>query len=193
MAPVRQHYEQGLRGDPAQEVCEHTLRTASLAQRYQRNVQLSLFSCVFSVILSILIWPSLPFSSVGLSCVPQPLQILYPTLLCVLVAQPCLTLGDPMDCSPARFLCPWDFPGKNTEVGCHALLQGIFLTQGSKPELLHCGQILYHLSHQGSLYLTLLSNCLNLAFATWKNSILRWTLLHLPGLLLKKKNVGDYM
>ena len=132
MAPVRQHYEQGLRGDPAQEVCEHTLRTASLAQRYQRNVQLSWFSCVFSVILSILVWPSLPFSSVGLSCVPQPLQILYPTLLCVLVAQPCLTLGDPMDCSPARFLCPWDFPGKNTGVGCHALLQGIFPTQGSK-------------------------------------------------------------
>ena len=32
---------------------------------------------------------------------------------------------------PARFLCPWDSPGKNTGVGCHALLQGIFLTQGS--------------------------------------------------------------
>ena len=31
----------------------------------------------------------------------------------------------------ARFLCPWDSPGKNTRVGCHALLQGIFLIQGS--------------------------------------------------------------
>ena len=31
---------------------------------------------------------------------------------------------------PARLLCPWDSPGKNTGVGCHALLQGIFLTQG---------------------------------------------------------------
>ena len=41
-------------------------------------------------------------------------------------------------------------PGKNTEVGCHALLQGIFSTQGSNPGLLHCKQILYHLSHQGS-------------------------------------------
>ena len=30
----------------------------------------------------------------------------------------------------ARLLCPWDSPGKNTGVGCHALLQGIFLTQG---------------------------------------------------------------
>ena len=34
---------------------------------------------------------------------------------------------------PARLLCPWDFPGKNTGVGCQALLQGIFLTQGSNP------------------------------------------------------------
>ena len=37
---------------------------------------------------------------------------------------------------PARFLCPWDFPGKNTGVGCHFLLQGIFPTQESKPSLL---------------------------------------------------------
>ena len=38
---------------------------------------------------------------------------------------------------PARLLCPWDFPGKNTEVGCHFLLQGIFPTQRLKPHLLH--------------------------------------------------------
>ena len=38
---------------------------------------------------------------------------------------------------PARLLCPWDSSGKNTRVGCHALLQGIFLTQGSNPGLLH--------------------------------------------------------
>ena len=36
------------------------------------------------------------------------------------------------------------------ELTCHILLQGIFLTQGSKPGLLHCRQILYYLSHQGS-------------------------------------------
>ena len=40
--------------------------------------------------------------------------------------------------------------GKNTGVGYHALLQGIFPTQGSNPGLLHCRRILYHLSHQGS-------------------------------------------
>ena len=45
---------------------------------------------------------------------------------------------------------PWDFPGKNTGVGSHFLLQGIFLTQESNPGLLHCRQILYCLSHQGS-------------------------------------------
>ena len=37
---------------------------------------------------------------------------------------------------PARFFCPWDFPGKNTGVGCHFLLQRIFPTQGSNPCLL---------------------------------------------------------
>ena len=50
----------------------------------------------------------------------------------------------------ARLLCPWDFPGKNTGVSCHALLHGIFPTQGSNPGLPHCRQILYHLSHRGS-------------------------------------------
>ena len=43
--------------------------------------------------------------------------------------------------------------GKNTGMGCHFLLQGIFPTQGSNLALLHCRQILYHLSHQGSLIL----------------------------------------
>ena len=50
----------------------------------------------------------------------------------------------------ARLLCPRDFPGKNTEVGSHFLLQVIFPTQGSNPGSLHCRQILYRLSHQGS-------------------------------------------
>ena len=38
----------------------------------------------------------------------------------------------------------WDFPGKNTRVGFHFLLQGIFLTKGSNPGLLQCRQIPYH-------------------------------------------------
>ena len=43
-----------------------------------------------------------------------------------------------------------DSPGKNTGVGCHDLLQGIFPTQGSNPGLSHCRRILYQLSYQGS-------------------------------------------
>ena len=41
-------------------------------------------------------------------------------------------------------------PGKNTRVGCHAFLQGVFPAQRLNPGLAHCGQILYHLSLQGS-------------------------------------------
>ena len=43
----------------------------------------------------------------------------------------------PRGLQPTRLLCPWNFPGKNTGVGCHFLLQGIFLTQGSNLGLLH--------------------------------------------------------
>ena len=52
------------------------------------------------------------------------------------VAPSCPTLRDPMDCSPAKLLCLWDFSGKNTGVGCHFLLQGIFPTQGWNLHLL---------------------------------------------------------
>ena len=45
---------------------------------------------------------------------------------------------------------PWNSPGKNTGVGCHFILQGIFLTQGLNLGLLNCRQILYQMSHQGS-------------------------------------------
>ena len=48
-----------------------------------------------------------------------------------------------------RLVSPWDFPGQNIGVGCHFLLQGIFLTQGSNLGLWHCRQTLYHLSYQG--------------------------------------------
>ena len=51
---------------------------------------------------------------------------------------------------PTRLPHPWDFLGKNTGVGCHFLLQGIFLTHGSNPCLLYCRQTLYHLSHQST-------------------------------------------
>ena len=71
-------------------------------------------------------------------------------LLAFSVTQSCLTLW-PHEPWPTKLLCSWDSPGKNTRVGCHSLLQGIFPTQGSRLRLLHCRQILYHLSHQGIL------------------------------------------
>ena len=52
---------------------------------------------------------------------------------------------------PHGLYSPWNFPGQNTGVGNPSLLQVIFLTQGLNPGLLHCGQILYQLSHKGSL------------------------------------------
>ena len=54
---------------------------------------------------------------------------------------------------PTGLLCPWDSPGKNTGVGCHALFQGIFPVLGLNPHLLcllHCRQILYHWAPRGA-------------------------------------------
>ena len=45
---------------------------------------------------------------------------------------------------------PWNSPGQNTGVGSYSLLQGTFPTQGLNPGVLHCRQICYQLSHQGS-------------------------------------------
>ena len=68
----------------------------------------------------------------------------------VLIANLCPTLLQPYGLYPSRLLCPWNSPGKNTVVGSHFLLQGLFPTQGSNPcllYLLHCRRIL---CHQGS-------------------------------------------
>ena len=90
------------------------------------------------------------------------------------IAQSCPTLCNRMDCSLPGFSHPWGFPGESTGVGFHFLLQGIFLTQGSIPGLLHCRQMLYPLSLQGShtcfkahiifIFFTFLSLMTNLTF-----------------------------
>ena len=77
-----------------------------------------------------------------------PKQCLEHSCCCCLVAQLCMTLCDPKDCS--RLLCPWNFPGKSAGVGCHFLLQEIFLTQGSNRHLLHWQVDSLSLSHQRS-------------------------------------------
>ena len=55
-----------------------------------------------------------------------------------------------MDCSRLGSSLHGDSPGKNAGVGCHALLHGIFPTQGSNPGLLNYRRSLYHLNHWGS-------------------------------------------
>ena len=65
----------------------------------------------------------------------------------VKVAQSCLIL------QPHGLYSPWNSPGQNTGVGSLSLLQGIFPTQESSWALLHCRQILYQLSYQGSPYI----------------------------------------
>ena len=73
----------------------------------------------------------------------------------VLVARLCPTLCDPMNCSlPGSSV--WNSLGKNTGVGCHFLLQGIFPTQGLNLALLHFRWILYHLSYQGNPKMSIL-------------------------------------
>ena len=67
-----------------------------------------------------------------------------------LVTQSCPTLCDPMDCSPAKLLCPLEILQARILEWVAIPLQGIFLTQGSNPGLPHCGQIVYHLSHRGN-------------------------------------------
>ena len=82
------------------------------------------------------------------------------------------------------FLSPWEPPGKNTGVGSHSLLQGLSPNQGSNPAFLHCRQILYHLSHQGSIkYIINIPNSANIVDLLTLNSwltalwlILEWSL-----------------
>ena len=68
-----------------------------------------------------------------------------------LVSKWCLTLLRSHGLEFARLLCPWDFPGKNTRVGCHFLLQGIFLTLGSNLHFLQWQVVdSLPLTHHGS-------------------------------------------
>ena len=76
-------------------------------------------------------------------------------MLKVLVTQTCPTLCHPMDCSPpGSSVHGMNPPGRNSGVGSHSLLQRIFSTQklNLDPGLLYCRWIIYHLSHQESLY-----------------------------------------
>ena len=82
----------------------------------------------------------------------------------------------PHGLQPTRLLCPWDFPGQNTRVGCHAPLQGIFLNQGSNPRLLSLPcigrRVIYHYCHLGSpwnLCTKIFSAALKITKQNWFN------------------------
>ena len=86
----------------------------------------------------------------------------------------------PYGLEPARLLCPWDSPGKNTGVGCHALLQGIFLTQGSN--------LLMSPALAGGFFTTSAtwkasdsSLAPNLKFLNYKVKPVAWEVLRFPG------------
>ena len=82
--------------------------------------------------------------------------LVYERMAIIGVSAVCLVMSDSMwslGLEPARLLCPWNFPGKNTAVDCHFLFQGIFPIQELNPCLLcllHRRWILYPLSHRGS-------------------------------------------
>ena len=99
--------------------------------------------CIQNTVLSVSFRGAL-YSSVNKDNVKEwNVQMLsFERVLCF-VTQLCPTLCDPMDCSPPGSSVHGDSPGKNTGVGYHALLQGIFPTQGSNPGLLNCRQTLW--------------------------------------------------
>ena len=84
-------------------------------------------------------------------CCDEEMLLTSEALLCLcLLTQSCPTVYHPPDCSPPCSSVHGDSPGKNTGMGCHALLQGIFPAQASNPDFPYYRLILYHLSHQGT-------------------------------------------
>ena len=94
-------------------------------------------------------------------------SMLWSVLCCCLVTKSCLTLLQPHGLSPTTLLCPWNFPGKNTGVSCHSLLQGIFLT-GTEPtsrSLFFTGLFPFISNFMWSFFLSPLTFCLS---GVWK-------------------------
>ena len=125
-----------------------------------RKALISLLAILWSsafkwIYLSPLLFTSLLFSAI---CRPPqttilPFSFFFP-LGMVLITPSCTMSRTSIHISSGTLSIrsnPLNPFSKNTGVGCHSLLQGIFLTQGSNPGFLHCRKILYHMSHQGSL------------------------------------------
>ena len=135
---------------------------SSSSPKFRQNVIFN-FSSIWKPWLTISL-PRMSSASPRGACgcfLPPPLSTLIHSILswCLVM---CSVISDslcPHGLQPATLLCPWNFPGKNTGVGCHFLLQGIFPTQVLNHCLLHllpwqAGSL--PLSHLGSLPPTLL-------------------------------------
>ena len=113
-------------------------------------------------------------------------------VVCVCVCHPSVSDSlPPHGLSAIRPLCPWNSPGKNTGVGCHCLFQEIFPTQGSNLSLLHCREILYHLSQQGGGETLILFQGMGEAAAFLKNPGL-FTFIHYWHQLHAKVSLYDW-
>ena len=115
------------------------------------------------------------------------------------IPQSCLTLCNPMGCSPPGSSVHGDSPGKNPGVGCHALLQGIIPTQGLNTDLPYCRQVPYHLSHQGSPWILewvaypFLQGNFPIQKSNWSLLHCRWILCQLSWILYIKDKVYNYL
>ena len=113
--------------------CQLQIMTSPISMTPSLNSSIFLEYCLWSVYFnSPSIYWLLQYPSSSTSC----------AVLCLVTCR--VWLCNPMDCSPPGSSVHGNSPGKNTGVGCHALLQGIFATQQLNPGLLHCRQILYH-------------------------------------------------
>ena len=112
---------------------------------------ISAFREVSSVYLRLLIFLPAILTSVCESSSPSFRWMWYFACCCCLIAMSCLTPLQPHGLKPARFLCPWDSPGRNTGECYHFLLQGVVPTQGLNPHLLHWQEDSLPLSHQGTI------------------------------------------
>ena len=101
-----------------------------------------------------------------------------------LVAQSCLTLWDPMDCSWSGSSVLGNSPQKNTGMGWHALLQGLFLTQEWNQGLPRCRRILYQVSHQGSPLNNKFGNHKDVQWSLYQWHYSQWTLVTVGTALL---------
>ena len=139
-------------------ICQQIWKTQQWPQGWKRSVFITIpkkgnvKECSnYSQLLSFHMLGNAQNSPSQASVVHEPRTSLCTSCAVCLVAQSCPTLCNPMDCSPPGSSVHGDSPGKNTEMGFHVPFQRMFPTQGSNPGLPYCRQILYCLSHQGSL------------------------------------------